>query len=505
MLLFLTKFFYNISCTLCFIGIFFKFFKCLTVCTMNEMVSQFGKTDLLGFFVFIYSLTIFSYLKSSIFESFSFEEFEYGECMNWILENFSRIIKGRILLSNILNTMGEYFVVVIFCRRQFTFHSSFFFWLLIFIKNMHLPWITTFRKAETLNDETPVEIEIASVLSIFFFVQLESNLARYHLNYSKRRLANCIVGSELLSLALILKGLAINKCFLLLTSHLNWFKYGQLHCFYLRIITFLCLSVFQLISLINIGLTKKVIFKFYVATRVFSYTKETIENFLELNRFRKMTKSLNHSMSSPTKEDIDNLSDQLCIICRDELTQNTSKKLSCGHIFHIACLQNWMIRQYCCPTCLTPISSKSKNPLNEVEREVYQPNRAKIDFLSLVLGCKDNLDNKYYEQNLKIKHSCLPSLDPDLTSIIFSKNFSSEQKLNKITYGDFQYLHVFEKLCKIKTFILENLFYFSRFDLEKNFTEKHKKNKLIMWNENKLIETANDLKKITKLIPEIIE
>lgn len=318
-------------------------------------------------------------------------------------------------------------------------------------------------------------------------------------------MANCIVGSELMSLALILKGQAINKCFLIMNSHLKGFKYEQLHCFYLRIITFLCLSISQMISLINIGLTKKVIFKFYVFTRIFQSTKETIENFLELNRFRKMTKNLDYSMSSPTKDDLDTLSDLSCIICRDDITQDSSKKLSCGHIFHIACLQNWMIRQYCCPTCLTPISSKSKNPLNEVEKISFQLNRAKTDLLSLVLGCKDNFENKYYKQDLKVKHSCFPSLNPDLTTIIFSKNFSTQFKLKKKTYMKTQYLQVFEKLCKIRNFISENLSYFSKFELEKDFIKKYPKNKLIFWNENELVKTTKYLKNITKVIPEIIE
>jgi len=42
-------------------------------------------------------------------------------------------------------------------------------------------------------------------------------------------------------------------------------------------------------------------------------------------------------------------SDKVCIICREELVE--AKKLSCGHMFHFACLRSWLERQQACPTC----------------------------------------------------------------------------------------------------------------------------------------------------------
>jgi len=56
--------------------------------------------------------------------------------------------------------------------------------------------------------------------------------------------------------------------------------------------------------------------------------------------------------------------DNVCIICREEMVGTTmingqvvhppsglSKKLPCGHIFHISCLRSWFQRQQTCPTC----------------------------------------------------------------------------------------------------------------------------------------------------------
>lgn len=504
MLTFLTKFLYNIFCTTCFIGVIFQFLKSLKLFTMNEIVHQYGKRDLLGILIFLYTLNIIPIIKSGISDDLNLEESEVGECINWIVDNILDTFKGGSFLNNAWNSIIEYIMIVIFCKRQFTLNSSFFFGLSLFIKNVHSPWIQDFRDSETLCDEIPLKIEITNLLSVLFFIYLESNLARQHLKHNRRRLANCVVGSEIMSLVLILKGLAVNKCCLLLSSHLNGFKYGQLHCFYLRIVTFFCLSISHTISLVNTGLTKKVIFKFYIFTRIFQSTKETIENFSELNRFRKMTKSLNYSMLSPGKEELESLSDRLCIICRDEITEDNSKKLSCGHIFHIACLQNWMIRQYCCPTCLTPISSKSKNLLHEVEKTKHDLNRAKTNLISLVLGCKRYFTEDSNDRNSQARNFSLPCLEPDLCSLVFSKNrFPQCYSYNNI-YEKTGYFQIFEKLYKIRTFILENLIHFSNSEATKNFKPNNSKNNSIFWTKKKLIKTSIDLQKITQIVPDII-
>jgi len=41
--------------------------------------------------------------------------------------------------------------------------------------------------------------------------------------------------------------------------------------------------------------------------------------------------------------------DDDCAICRERMA--TAKKLACGHIFHGACLQAWLVTQGSCPIC----------------------------------------------------------------------------------------------------------------------------------------------------------
>ena len=219
-----------------------------------------------------------------------------------------------------------------------------------------------------------------------------------------------------------------------------------------------------------------------------------------------MTISLNNSMSSPTKDDMSALSDQLCIICRDEITQDTSKKLSCGHVFHIACLQNWMIRQYCCPTCLTVISSKSKDPFHNVKRNEYEQNRAKTDLLGLILGCRLNSFSELCNEKLNNTVTSLPSLEPDLASIIFSKYANSFRvRADSSIENQGNFLFLLERLCKIKDFISKNLFYFSKYNKKETNLTLQEEKKSFLWKENSILTTRKDIKKITNLIPSFTE
>lgn len=48
--------------------------------------------------------------------------------------------------------------------------------------------------------------------------------------------------------------------------------------------------------------------------------------------------------------------DNVCIICREEMTMATvNKKLPCGHVFHVHCLRSWLERQQSCPICRNPV------------------------------------------------------------------------------------------------------------------------------------------------------
>uniref|UniRef100_T1KFH9 RING-type E3 ubiquitin transferase n=1 Tax=Tetranychus urticae TaxID=32264 RepID=T1KFH9_TETUR len=73
--------------------------------------------------------------------------------------------------------------------------------------------------------------------------------------------------------------------------------------------------------------------------------------FSDVIMSRRAIRNMNTLYPNATAEDLAN-NDNVCIICREEMTGNGSaKKLPCNHIFHVSCLRSWFQRQQTCPTC----------------------------------------------------------------------------------------------------------------------------------------------------------
>ena len=84
----------------------------------------------------------------------------------------------------------------------------------------------------------------------------------------------------------------------------------------------------------------------------------------DLMRYRTATRNMDERYASATAVDLQEMNDNTCIICREEMVvpenagnagagngpNTTPKKLPCGHIFHFHCLRSWLERQQSCPT-----------------------------------------------------------------------------------------------------------------------------------------------------------
>jgi E3 ubiquitin-protein ligase synoviolin len=58
-----------------------------------------------------------------------------------------------------------------------------------------------------------------------------------------------------------------------------------------------------------------------------------------------------------TAEELANVTDTTCIICREEMqAQQSIKRLGCQHIFHKNCLRSWFQRQQTCKFIFEKIS-----------------------------------------------------------------------------------------------------------------------------------------------------
>lgn len=79
------------------------------------------------------------------------------------------------------------------------------------------------------------------------------------------------------------------------------------------------------------------------------------QRLVAFGKYRQLMASMN-KFASPTEEELEE--EYICIICRDEMTVETSKRLpGCGHIFHKSCLREWLVQQQTCPTCRGDITA----------------------------------------------------------------------------------------------------------------------------------------------------
>jgi len=122
-------------------------------------------------------------------------------------------------------------------------------------------------------------------------------------------------------------------------------------------------AVFMLYTELIIGLVKVILYGLFIVIMVRIYTLPLFAvrpMYLTARAFKKafndviLSRRAIHNMNTwypdATPEELEN-TDNICIICREEMVANMTKKLPCGHIFHKNCLQSWFQRQQTCPTC----------------------------------------------------------------------------------------------------------------------------------------------------------
>ena len=81
------------------------------------------------------------------------------------------------------------------------------------------------------------------------------------------------------------------------------------------------------------------------------------QRLLAFASYRRLMASMDRFDSVATEEELEEAG-RVCIICRDEMTLQGSKRLpGCGHVFHKSCLREWLVQQQTCPTCRGDITA----------------------------------------------------------------------------------------------------------------------------------------------------
>ncbi|SCV71941.1 BQ2448_4635 [Microbotryum intermedium] len=159
--------------------------------------------------------------------------------------------------------------------------------------------------------------------------------------------------------------------------------YVDLTADFFKLLTYL--TFFSLI-LTFYGLPLNILRDVYMTLRSF------VLKIRDLRRYRRATSNMDTLYPNATLEEMEQMSDKTCIICREDMefrgpiaaptdgaavpvepvpppTQrqgpnDTPKKLPCGHVFHFHCLRSWLERQQSCPTCRRTVLTPAE-PRNE--------------------------------------------------------------------------------------------------------------------------------------------
>ncbi|XP_066390796.1 E3 ubiquitin protein ligase RIN2-like isoform X2 [Miscanthus floridulus] len=93
-------------------------------------------------------------------------------------------------------------------------------------------------------------------------------------------------------------------------------------------------------------------------------------------KLRKALSSLDGALPDATYDEICAYDDE-CAICRGPMGR--AKKLSCNHLFHLACLRSWLdqglMEGYSCPTCRRPLLLSSEGQTRSMTAEVANVQR----------------------------------------------------------------------------------------------------------------------------------
>jgi len=147
-------------------------------------------------------------------------------------------------------------------------------------------------------------------------------------------------------------------------------------------------AVFMLYTELLIGFIKVLLYILFFVIMVRIYTLPLFAvrpMYLTMRAFKKafndvvLSRRAIHNMNTlypdATPEELSN-TDNVCIICREEMVAQSTKKLPCNHIFHRNCLRSWFQRQQTCPTCRLDVLRAPGGSVTAGQQPQQQPAQA---------------------------------------------------------------------------------------------------------------------------------
>ncbi|EQC40801.1 hypothetical protein SDRG_01870 [Saprolegnia diclina VS20] len=235
-------------------------------------------------------------------------------------------------------------------REEMTLKVLALFTLLLFIKTFH--WLCQWRgehieQSEVVSRST--HVRLVMLMSLLAAVDMSFVVLSAVKVLERGPSVLVLFGFEFLVLFISLVAVFMRYVLHLIDARVdgtwaNKFTY----VFYLELIT-------EIVKLIVYLIFFMIIFTYYgmplhLLRDLWMSIRNLQRRIITYFRYRRITANMNERFPSPTEDEL-NDTDRICIICREEMTPETCKKLPCSHIFHLNCLRMWLQRQQTCPTC----------------------------------------------------------------------------------------------------------------------------------------------------------
>lgn len=220
---------------------------------------------------------------------------------------------------------------------------------LLLLKSLH--WLTKDR-IEFLEEQplTPRRTHIRLVGLIFFLFCLDCFLVTVCVTKTinaEGKTMFVLFAFEFTVLCTELLSDVFKYIFLVIDMRLEgrWDSKG-LYTFYAELLCDLCQLIVYIVFFVYVQFYYS--FPFHIIRELYVTFHKFRRRCNDFRRYRRVVATMNDLFPDATEEELVD-GDRTCIICREEMV--SAKKLNCGHMFHSRCLQNWLKRQFSCPTC----------------------------------------------------------------------------------------------------------------------------------------------------------
>ena len=156
-------------------------------------------------------------------------------------------------------------------------------------------------------------------------------------------------------------------------------------------IIYTILDILEIFSrLIKILISNGQLIKYYI-----HFVDVFTKGFLLIKQFYswfKLQKDIHLQFNNTNQNDL--IHEDICIVCRSQMEINNSKKLPCGHCFHIDCLSRWVESKTSCPICQKDLNQQIENnnkEINDPEQKIDELLIKIKEFEQKLLNIKEKL------------------------------------------------------------------------------------------------------------------